>query len=452
VLSRVPGDGLAGVFDRFDLAGRKVVMAAVSGGGDSTALLLLLQDHIRRRGLSMHIVAATVDHRLRSESAAEAGGVATFCTARGIAHRTLRWEGEKPATGLSAAARTARYDLLGAAAEAAGTDIVFTGHTLDDQVETVAMRSARGAGRGLAGMAPATLYEGRTWILRPLIETGRETLRDYLRLKDVSWVEDPSNENPRYERARMRRLLAREDGAAAGAGLDGIRAAQAERVALGEKAAALISGHLSRPAPGLYRIDRAFFEAVDGDAALYALRLVLATVGGMEHLPDSVASEVLFSAVRNGPARATLSRTLVDARKSHVFLHRERRGLPDAVPVSGNMIWDNRFRVTGGGEGLPGFLIAPGGASESDRVVEGDAPVSLAAAALAAEPALLRKGGDAARPIAGGPAVSLTPVAAPFLHFLSSFDIAPARALAGLTGSVDVPAPPLARNGRSPEL
>ncbi|TAN09537.1 MAG: tRNA(Ile)-lysidine synthetase, partial [Rhizobiaceae bacterium] len=79
------------------MVNRETVVAAVSGGGDSTALLLLLQDHIRRRGLPTRILAITVDHRLRPESAAEARTVTAFCAARGMEHRILSWEGEKPA-------------------------------------------------------------------------------------------------------------------------------------------------------------------------------------------------------------------------------------------------------------------------------------------------------------------------------------------------------------------
>jgi tRNA(Ile)-lysidine synthase len=340
--------------------------------------------------------------------------------------------------------------LLAAAAEAAGTDIVLTGHTLDDQIETVAMRRARGTGRGLAGMAPATLHRGRTWILRPLTETGRETLRDYLRLKGVSWIEDPSNDNLRYERARTRRSLARPDGSCADGPLDGLRRAQAERVALGEKAAGLVDRHLSRPAPGLYRIEREFFGAADSGVALYAFRILLAAVGGVEYLPGNSSTAALFAGVRGKSMRATLSRTLVDARKRHVFLCRERRGLPGAGPVSDGMIWDGRFRLKVS-KTVPGsILIMPGVAATKDRIAGYDAPAAPVAAALAAEPVVVLRRESVGREVAGiDPAVEIAPVVAPFLDFLPSFDIALAKALAGLTGGGVVPVPPLADRRRA---
>src|SRR5690606_12902459 len=158
-----------------------------------------------------------VDHGLRAEAAAEARQVAAISERLGVSQAIRTWTGDKPASGISQAARLARYGLLAAAATEAQTDLVLTGHTMDDPAETVAMRRARGDAhadrRGLAGMARATLFEDRVWIVRPLLAQRRHALRAMLAGLGEAWIDDPSNEAETSERVRTRRALAGETGA-----------------------------------------------------------------------------------------------------------------------------------------------------------------------------------------------------------------------------------------------
>ncbi len=202
--------------------------------------------------------------------------MAALCASLGVAHRTLRWIGEKPAAGLPAAAREARHDLLAQAAQAEDTDLVLTGHTADDQAETVLMRQARDKGRGLAGIAPATLFAGKTWIARPLLATRREALRDFLRSRGVGWIDDPTNVSDAFERPRLRKALGNAEGEARiAAALHEAGEAAQRREMLGEAAAILIRDHADRPLPGLVRLAPLFLG--EGDASIYALRILLAT-------------------------------------------------------------------------------------------------------------------------------------------------------------------------------
>jgi tRNA(Ile)-lysidine synthase len=136
-----------------DLAPAPALVLAVSGGPDSTALLWLAARWRAKRKRGPKLLAVTIDHGLRPESAGEARDVARLARRLGVAHRTIRWRGKKPKTRLQQEARAARYRLLAQAARKIGATHVLTAHTLDDQAETVLMRLLRGSGlAGLAGM------------------------------------------------------------------------------------------------------------------------------------------------------------------------------------------------------------------------------------------------------------------------------------------------------------
>ena len=423
--------GLADLFQRFDLSSRRTIVVAVSGGSDSTALLLLTREWRDRAAPQTRILAATVDHRLRPESSAEAAAVAALCAGLDIEHLTLPWTGRKPATGLQAAAREARLGLLAGAAKAAGTDIVLTGHTFDDQAETVAMRAGRGPGIGLAGMAPATLVDGSVWIVRPLLWTTRQALRDVLRIRGVGWIDDPSNENPAFERVRLRSR-------APSVGQAEIAAAAGARSDLAGRAARLIDVYASSPSRGLVRLDDAFFDATDTEAAVHGLRALLAAIGGAEHLPDVERTGTVYRRARQ-PLRATLSRTVVDARRAGVFLYRERRNLPAPAEAADGAIWDGRFRILVNGP--PGPVVGPAGKAPA-LSGEAPAPSSLMRAALAAEPAIMDGEGEPVLLGETSSPVAATRLALPWSRFLPCFDMALAQSIARVVGAPPFRSPP----------
>ncbi len=150
-----------------------------------------------------------------------------------VPHATLVWEGEKPAARLQERAREARYDLLTAEARRVGAGVIVTAHHLDDQAETVLFRLMRGSGlAGLAGMAART-RRGEVEIARPLLGLGKAELVAFCEARGLAYVSDPSNENPRFARPRLRRLA----GALAAEGLDAPALARlARRAAVAEAA------------------------------------------------------------------------------------------------------------------------------------------------------------------------------------------------------------------------
>ncbi len=188
------------------LADEARLLVGVSGGPDSVALLALLQDWSQQPGRpALH--AATVDHGLRETSSSEAEAVGALCSGLRVPHVILRWAGPKPATGIQQRAREARYARLAAHAEALGGAVLVTAHTLDDQAETLLMRMARGSGpSGLAGMR-AKVRKGGTVLARPLLAVPKARLVATAEARGLPFIRDPSNADPRFERARWRTLM-----------------------------------------------------------------------------------------------------------------------------------------------------------------------------------------------------------------------------------------------------
>lgn len=175
------------------------VLVGVSGGPDSTALLHALRILAPRLGIALR--AAVVDHGLREGSAQEAAAVAAACAGLGIASTTLSVAvSREPGVSVQEAARRVRLAALAAEAERSGCQHVALGHTADDQAETLLFRIVRGTGvHGLRGIP----YQ-RPPFIRPLLDVRRAEVLAFLRRRRVSWVEDPSNDQPRYTRARVR--------------------------------------------------------------------------------------------------------------------------------------------------------------------------------------------------------------------------------------------------------
>lgn len=177
----------------------------VSGGADSLALVLRLQEELGAEGRK--IVALTVDHRLREESAREAAYVAELMQKFGIEHHILVWEGAKPESSIEEAAREARYALLKEWCETNGIGVLAVAHHERDQAETFLMRLQRGSGvDGLCAMAPVSRLDNLL-LIRPFLNKAPEDMKNYLNQKGIAWVEDPSNQSDDFLRVKVRKFI-----------------------------------------------------------------------------------------------------------------------------------------------------------------------------------------------------------------------------------------------------
>lgn len=190
--------------------GSRKVLAAVSGGPDSVALLLVLLQ--LREHLGVELVVAHFDHQLRPNSNRDLVWVRDLCKNFDVPF--FSGEGDvtlaaaDQGTGVEDAARRMRYGFLSFVAGKEGVDTIATGHTADDQVETVLMRIIRGTGvRGIRGILPVGEVPGGSGaqrLVRPLLELHRgDTLR-LCQEAGIAPLHDPSNDDLRYTRNHVR--------------------------------------------------------------------------------------------------------------------------------------------------------------------------------------------------------------------------------------------------------
>jgi tRNA(Ile)-lysidine synthase len=190
-----------------DWRGVPAIILAVSGGPDSIALMWLAARWRRTLGRGPRLIAVTVDHGLRPEAAREARDVKRLARTLDLPHRTMRWTGAKPKTGLPAAARSARYRLLAQAARANGATHILTAHTRDDQAETLLMRLVRGSGiAGLAAMARQSERDG-VLLARPFLQVAKSQLIATLDKAKIGFAEDPTNHDTNFTRPRIRAVM-----------------------------------------------------------------------------------------------------------------------------------------------------------------------------------------------------------------------------------------------------
>lgn len=297
---------------------------AVSGGADSLALLLLAHEWATPRGVELFVYS--VDHGLRAEAAEEAAMVKRQAEQLGHHARILRWSGQKPQTGVQAAARDARYRLIGAAMEKDGVRVLLTAHHRDDQAETVLMRMAHGSGiEGLRGMLPSSLAEGNIWIVRPLLDVGKAELEQVVADAGLTPAQDPSNADTHYERVRWRAIMPQLEAL----GLDSRRLAKlASRAAeaneaIESAAAAAIAKYQNEPHIGM-DLPLSILSGVPAAVGIRTLGRALAMTGKAGKSRDLSGIEQLFARLVGGPVKPlTLHGCVVASDGETVSIRRE---------------------------------------------------------------------------------------------------------------------------------
>lgn len=330
------------------------------------------------------MLALTVDHRLNADSGRWTDFAAGAARDAGADWRGLSWGGDKPATGLTAAARAARHALIADAAREAGASVVLFAHTADDIAEADLMRAGGSTLGRVREWSPSPAWpEGRgLMLLRPLLGERRAGLRDWLAGEGADWIEDPANADPRFGRSRARQALA---GAAP---------------RLIDQASAQTGVRPTMDGEAMARVDR--------DVSARALAAALVCVGGGSTPPRGARLEALIARLKAGEDfAATLCGTRIEAVGARVRLMREagelrRRDIsPLALTPGVEAVWDGRFVFCAD---RPGWSVVPArgrlaSLSDADRAEINRLP----AATRGAWPVLIRD--DAVAPVLAGEGV-----------------------------------------------
>lgn len=324
---------------------RPLIAVGVSGGPDSLALALLLHDWARSHGGA--ILALTVDHGLRPEAAAEARQVGAWLAPRGVDHRILSWTGDKPNSGIQAAARRARYALLAGACAGLGILHLAVAHHADDQAETVLFRQERGSGvDGLAGMTTCRSL-GAVRLIRPLLRWPKDRLIATCAEFGQDYIEDPSNRSPGYARPALRQRLAADRNLRA-ALLETASSAGETRCEWEKTVASTLARTATFSPDGVLRLDRAAFAETAPKPRRAALAAILRTVGGGAFAPDEIAVARLDEILQTEDFRgANLAGCLIRPWRGIVLICREaaRTAPPISLAARVPQRWDGRFEV-----------------------------------------------------------------------------------------------------------
>ncbi|HEX5455581.1 MAG TPA: tRNA lysidine(34) synthetase TilS [Stellaceae bacterium] len=392
---------------------RPALAVAVSGGPDSMALMLLAEGWARQRGGT--VWGLTVDHGLRPESAAEAQRVGLWLAARGIRHVVLTWQGEKPRSGIQERAREARYRLLAGWCRDAGVLHLLTAHHREDQAETYLIRRRAGSGvDGLAGM-PAVRELAGCRLVRPLLDVPRACLADALAVEGQPYLRDPSNDNPAFERVRLR-----GDGGLSGRAdeiVATIRVCADRRIAREQMLDALLGRTVALHPAGFAVLDPAVLAA-DGDAVERLLGRVARTIGGASYPARLARLARLREALGAWPERG---RTLGGCRfvpwRGRLLVLREPAAAEPPVRLAAGRVvaWDRRFATALPAAAPDGMILgylAQSGSPAQDAAALAHVSSDVPRVAWPALPALWNAQGLVAVPHLGyyHPAVECLPL------------------------------------------
>ena len=322
---------------------------AVSGGGDSIAMLNLASEWASLKKKSIKVV--TVNHNLRNEAKKEAIFTRELVKKLGHTHTILEWKKLSDGGNLQAEASFARKNLISNWAKLNNIKTVLLAHTLDDQVETILMRFTRGSGvDGLVGMKKISKLKGICWY-RPLLKMCRDDLRIFLKIKNVQWIEDPTNQDRKYLRVKTRDAIKQlqQFGINTNLLINTSKRMENAKAVLNDVAADAFNKYVTLKKWGDVEVNKEIFSSFREDTFLRILAGIIRGISGSIYRPRYTDLLNFTDAILNKNFKArTLSGVLVRGINEKKIVLRREPSYPFFISDlrSKEFIWDGRWKIS----------------------------------------------------------------------------------------------------------
>lgn len=320
---------------------------AISGGSDSIALLYLATNWAKRE--KVQLVVMHVDHNLRASSTQDAKFVQEIAHYLGHEFHLLRWQRSDDITSaIQEKAREVRYDMMTMKCLELGVQLLMTAHHFDDMIENYLMRKSRGS--GVLGLSYSHSYfVNDVHIVRPLLAFKKESLQNYLRQNQYSWVEDETNISDKYERNRVRKEWNRLSDQAQQAIVDDMQRVNQEAQILNQQLICFLAEFVQIDRMGFCIVQMAEYKNLQYDLQIQVLSYLLTITSGKAILPRFRNVQPIIEKIKQNIALdCTLHGCLlVSMDGTQLLICREKSQISvDFYPLVDNVRWDNRFEIT----------------------------------------------------------------------------------------------------------
>jgi len=345
------------------------IAIAVSGGVDSLVLMNLANESKAIKNKDVFIL--TIDHGLRPESKNECKFVEGLAKKLGFKVKILKWKGNKPKKGLQEKARNERYNLLLNFCRENSINNLFLAHHLDDQIENFLFRMFRGSGiKGLTSFSNRFERDG-ILLIRPLVDIPKSELITFAKKRKIKWIEDPSNQNKKFERIKLRKILPLiyEEGFDKKIFLKSIKKLKLANKALDEVTKEFVSKYVMVNKNISVFINQELFLEAPKEVQFRIIENSIRIFSGERFYSPSyskIMNLINWINESNEISAKTLGGTIFRRRNKGIILYKEVKKLNEIKPIKLSInnykSWDNRFLIKAkkASEGEISYLGAEG--------------------------------------------------------------------------------------------